>query len=101
MYGVRELTAKEKEYFISLFKYMIDELTSGRRSEFDLSSKGINPIQTLKLMRDLGYPVKRVDGDSCEQENWYYFKNTHIWLYSNGLAFELTLNGGKTFRLEN
>ena len=101
MYGLRELTSKEEEYFITYFKYMIDELKCGRRFSFDLSGKGINPMQVKDIMAKLGYSVKKTVKNEYELDCWYYFNDTDIWMYSNGLTYSLTLNGGKTFRLEN
>ena len=90
-YGQWNLTIEEEKYFIPLFKYMIDELTNGRREEFDLSGKGINPAQVLEIMDKLGYPKKDTQQNGWEQDTWYYFKNTEITLFSCGMTFELTL----------
>ena len=92
--GKWSLTTEEEKYFIPLFKYMIDELTSGRRDEFDLSGKGINPAQAIDMMEKLGYPEKDRDYNGWEQDAWYYFENTKIWLISCGQTFELKLCKG-------
>ena len=90
--GKWSLTTEEEKYFIPLFRYIIDELTCGRRSEFDLSGKRINPAQAIDIMETLGYPEKdREYGGGWEQDAWYYFENTNIWLFSCGQTFELTL----------
>lgn len=90
-YGKWSLTTEEEKYFIPLFKYMIDELTCGRRDEFDLSGKGINPIQAQKLMKQLGYPIENIEANNCTQDFWQYFKGTNIYLYHSGMSFELKL----------
>lgn len=94
-YGKWNLTTEEEEYFIPLFKYMISELECGRRDEFDLSGKGINPAQVIDIMETLGYPEKDRDYNGWEQDAWYYFENTRIRLFSCGQTFELIL------RIEN
>ena len=101
MYGKRTLTTKEEEYFIPYFKYMISEIECGRRSEYDLSGKGINPSQVIKLMEQLGYPLKHIETVEEEMEMWLYFENTVTWVYINGLTFELSLNAETSFRVQN
>jgi hypothetical protein len=90
-YGKWSLTTEEEKYFIPLFKYMIDELTSGRRTEFDLSGKGINPWQAKKVMEQLGYTSIQREENGWEQDMWIYFKNSPIYLYSCGQTFELMI----------
>lgn len=98
-YGKWYLTTEEEKYFISLFKYMIDELESGRRDEFDLSGKGINPAQAAKIMEQLGYSIQDRSYGGWVQDIWYYFENTSICMYSCGQTFELKIfiqiKGGK------
>lgn len=94
-YGKWSLTTEEEQYFIPLFKYIIDELTCGRRSEFDLSGKRINPTQAVDVMEKLGYPEKDRDYDCWERGIWYYFENTKICLFSCGETFELKLCKGE------
>jgi hypothetical protein len=93
-YGKWSLTTEEEKYFIPLFKYMIDELIRGRRDEFDLSGKGINPAQAVEIMEQLGYPEQNRDYNGWEQDTWYHFENTNIWLFSCGQTFELKLCKG-------
>lgn len=90
-YGKWSLTTEEEKYFIPLFKYMIDELTCGRRDEFDLSGKGINPYQAAKIMKQLGYPQKDFETNGWEQDTWQYFENTSICIFSCGQTFELRI----------
>ena len=92
-YGKWSLTTEEEKYFIPLFKYMIDELTCGRRDEFDLSGKGINPSQALDIMKQLGYNNRKTETNGWEQDTWYYFENTNITLFSCGQTFALYLFG--------
>ena len=89
-YGKWILTTEEEKYFVPLFKYMIDEIKCGRRHEFDLSGKGINPSQAIKLMAQLGYPAADIDANES-LECYQYFKGTDIYLYYCGLTFELQL----------
>lgn len=90
-YGKWSLTTEEEKYFIPLFKYMIDELTCGRREEFDLSGKGISPWQAQKIIEDLGYKSLPIDFNGWEQDTWFHFENTNIYLYSCGMTFELKI----------
>lgn len=90
-YGKWNLTTEEERYFISLFKYMIDELTCGRRDEFDLSGKGISPWQAKELMEKLGYIFDDFDTNGWEQDTCFHFKNTDIVLSSCGMTFDLRL----------
>lgn len=90
-YGQYTLTQKEEDYFLSLFRYMIDELNCGRRDEFDLSGKGITPWQAKKVMEELGYVFDDFDVNGWEQDTCFYFENTDIVLFSSGIHFELKL----------
>lgn len=94
-YGKWNLTTEEEKYFIPLFKYMIDELTCGRRDEFDLSGKGINPAQAAAIMDQLGYLYKETDTNGWQQDTWQYFENTSIYIFSCGQTFELRLCKGE------
>ena len=103
-YGKWDLTIEEEKYFISLFKYMIDELTCGRKNEFDLSGKGINPAQIKKIMNQFGYEIGKVrngfnedkkiyyDKKNCNKENQtFYFEKTGLYFYYSGQTFEISL----------
>ena len=97
-YGERTLTTKEIEYYTSLFKYILEEFKCGRRSEYDLSGKGINPTQCIQLLGSLGYPVESVIDDSEEFDFFVFFENTNHLLFSNGLTYELKLYNGIDFK---
>ena len=97
-YGERTLTTKEIEYYTSLFKYILEEFKCGRRSEFDLSGKGINPTQCIKVLASMGYPVESVIDDVEEYDCFWFFENINILLFSNGLTYELKLYNGINFK---
>ena len=103
-YGQWDLTTEEEKYFIPLFKYMIDELTCGRREEFDLTGKGINPYQARKVFEQLGYEEADMDENGWEQDRWvyfnkkikaddntYHFEETKLCLFYCGQTFEMKL----------
>jgi hypothetical protein len=94
-YGKWNLTQEEEKYFLSLFRYMIDELNCGRRDQFDLSGKGINPYQAAQIIEQLGYPQKDFETNGWEQDTWQYFETTDIWLFSCVQTFELILCKGE------
>ena len=103
--GKWNLTNEEEEYFIPLFKYMVDEIECGRKAKFDLSNKNISPVQARYILRKLGYSIANVEvEENCFSQNvWFYFnkeekqediiifEESNLCLFSCGATFNLSL----------
>lgn len=88
---------KEKNYYVSLIRYGIEQLKLNRIEEFNLSNKGINPYQVWQILHDeFNYEFPDFETNGWEQDTWMYFTNKSnpkdiLCLFSCGMTYELKL----------